>query len=102
MTSCLKSVSCTQIWMKNVIKLALFFKAFPVIARYADRFIAKLGENLEDSTDIKQYDRIFLHLLHIAVGLSLSNQRISHFTGFLDLTVWMLWPVHLSALTQIP
>ncbi|CAF97055.1 unnamed protein product [Tetraodon nigroviridis] len=29
-------------------------QAFPIIARYADRFIAKLSQNLEEATDIKQ------------------------------------------------
>lgn len=58
LTPSVKSAYCTQIWRKYGIKFALFLKAFPIIARYADRFIAKLGENLEDSTDIKQYDVI--------------------------------------------
>lgn len=56
LTSRLKSASCTQICRRYVIKFALFLKAFPIVARYADRFIAKLGEKLEDSIDIKQYD----------------------------------------------
>lgn len=56
LTSRPKSASCTQICRRYVIKFVLFLKAFPIVARYADRFIAKLGEKLEDSIDIKQYD----------------------------------------------
>lgn len=61
LTPRVKCASCTQIWWKYGIEFALFSKAFPIIARYADRFIAKLGEKLEDSTDIKQYDVILVY-----------------------------------------
>lgn len=51
-----------QDWRKYVINFALFLKAFPIIARYAERFIAKLEQTkLEDSTDIKQYDFIMVY-----------------------------------------
>lgn len=49
-------------WCEYIINFALFLKAFPIIARYADRFIAKLKQTkLEDSTDIKKYDFIMVY-----------------------------------------
>lgn len=51
-----------QGWPKYISNFALFFKAFPIIARYADQFIEKLEQTtLEDSTDIKQYDVILVY-----------------------------------------
>lgn len=51
-----------QGWPKYISNVAFFLKAFPIIAHYADRFIAKLEQTtLEDSTDIKQYDVILVY-----------------------------------------
>lgn len=42
-----------------ITNVAPFSKAFPIIARYADRLIAKLDQTeLEDSTDLKKYDLV--------------------------------------------
>lgn len=88
LSSRLKSASSTQIWRKCVIKFALFLKAFPTIVRYADRFIAKLGQNLEDSTDIKQYDVILVYSYICYTSLSDYLCPIKEF--FLSQTFWTL------------
>ena len=84
----LKSAFFTQIWRKYVIKFALFLKAFPIIARYADRFIAQLSQNLETSTDIKQYDVILIYSYICSTLLSDDLFAIKEFS--LSQTFWTL------------
>lgn len=90
---------------RNTFYICTIFEGFPRHCSLCRPIYCKTGwkvGGLHWYQTVLCYTCIFLHFLHIVIKLGLINQRILSFTVFLDLTVWMLWPVHLSALMQTP